>query len=93
MLSHADNASHVLACDFMATSIAENKRTNGHRPNVSFAVADVTELEQPSCSFDVVFSNWLLMYLSDAEVLKLANNSLSWVSGWVGGEGESSGTW
>lgn len=31
-------------------------------------------------SYDVVFSNWLLMYLSDAEVQALAVKILDWVS-------------
>lgn len=49
------------------------------RSNVDFRVADVTELTLPEGSFDVVFSNWLLMYLSDQEVLALATNILRWV--------------
>ncbi len=40
---------------------------------------DATELELPAASFDVVFSNWLLMYLSDNEVSKLASDALRWV--------------
>ena len=40
---------------------------------------DATELELPAASFDVVFSNWLLMYLSDDEVSKLAADALRWV--------------
>jgi hypothetical protein len=37
-------------------------------------------LPQPACSYDVVFSNWLLMYLSDEEVEALAVKILGWVS-------------
>lgn len=44
-------------------------------------VADVTELDLPEASADVVFSNWLLMYLSDEECSKLARDALRWVSG------------
>jgi len=40
---------------------------------------DATELELPAASFDIVFSNWLLMYLSDDEVSKLATDALRWV--------------
>lgn len=43
-------------------------------------MADVTELQLPDGCCDVIFSNWLLMYLSDAEVAALANNMLRWVS-------------
>ncbi len=49
------------------------------RRNVKWMAKDATELELPAASFDVVFSNWLLMYLSDAEVTKLAADALCWV--------------
>ena len=49
------------------------------RGNVEFRAGDATELDLPRASADVVFSNWLLMYLSDAEVAKLAADALSWV--------------
>ena len=49
------------------------------RRNVRFQVADATELVLPAGSVDVLFSNWLLMYLSDAEVVKLASDALAWV--------------
>jgi hypothetical protein len=43
---------------------------NGHYKNIEFKCADVTspELKIPRTSIDLVFSNWLLMYLSDEEV-------------------------
>ena len=44
-----------------------------------YQVADATELVLPPGSVDVLFSNWLLMYLSDAEVAKLASDALAWV--------------
>lgn len=37
-----------MACDFMDVSIAENKRQHEKLGNVSFMVADVTELQQVS---------------------------------------------
>lgn len=40
---------------------------------------DATELELPIGSADLVFSNWLLMYLNDDEVKGLARNMLSWL--------------
>lgn len=39
----------------------------------------MTELELPAGARDLVFSNWLLMYLSDEECSKLAANLLRWV--------------
>lgn len=72
-------AHSVVAVDFMEPSIRENERINAHLGNVKFQVGDVTELQFEPGSFDVVFSNWLLMYLSDSEVEKLAAVTLSWL--------------
>jgi hypothetical protein len=83
---------------------APPRRANGHLGNVDFRVADVTELQMPDGCCDVIFSNWLLMYLSDAEVAALANNMLRWVRGarcwgwWWGlglvvGAGAGGGRW
>jgi hypothetical protein len=55
------------------------RRINGHLPHVDFQVADVTQLTLAPGSYDVVFSNWLLMYLSDQEVYNLACAAISWV--------------
>lgn len=45
---------------------------NGHRKNVKFICADVTspDLDISEDSVDLIFSNLLLMYLSDEEVKK-----------------------
>ncbi|CAL8468305.1 g7845 [Coccomyxa elongata] len=75
----AATARSVLAVDFMENLIEENRRANGHRRNVRWQVGDATELQLPAGCADVVFSNWLLMYLSDAEVGKLAGDALTWV--------------
>ena len=44
-----------------------------------FMVGDATQLDLPAGNCDVVFSNWLLMYLSDEECAKLAADALTWV--------------
>jgi len=48
----------------------QNESTNGHYKNVKFMCADVTspDLKISDESLDFIFSNWLLMYLSDKEV-------------------------
>lgn len=48
----------------------QNEAINGHHKNVKFLCADVTspELNITEESVDLIFSNWLLMYLSDKEV-------------------------
>ncbi|KAE8803195.1 phosphoethanolamine N-methyltransferase 1-like [Hordeum vulgare] len=66
----AKTAGHVLAMDFIETVIKKNESINGHYENASFMCADVTspDLVIEDNSIDLVFSNWLLMYLSDEEI-------------------------
>ena len=53
----------------MEKFVKENEATNGPaHPNVTFRTLDATKVDYPAGSFDLVFSNWLLMYLSDTEV-------------------------
>ncbi|CAH1270345.1 Hypp4316 [Branchiostoma lanceolatum] len=75
----AQKAKHVTAVDFMESFIRKNEEVNGHHGNVRFMQADVTKLEMPPKSFDIVFSNWLMMYLSDAEVQALVEKVLTWL--------------
>ncbi|KAG8095168.1 hypothetical protein GUJ93_ZPchr0012g19297 [Zizania palustris] len=69
----AKTAGHVLAMDFIESVIKKNESINGHHENASFMCADVTspDLKIEDNSIDLIFSNWLLMYLSDEEVEKL----------------------
>jgi len=48
----------------------QNESVNGHYKNIKFMCADVTspDLKIKDGSIDLIFSNWLLMYLSDKEV-------------------------
>lgn len=75
----AQHAKSVFALDFMQNLIGQNEATNGHLGNVAFRCGDATELRLDPASCDVVFTNWLLMYLSDGEVAALAASMLSWV--------------
>jgi phosphoethanolamine N-methyltransferase len=56
---------------FMQFFFLQNESINGHYKNASFMCADVTsqELVLQANSIDLIFSNWLLMYLSDEEVM------------------------
>ena len=76
----ASSARSVIALDFMQNLIDQNKATNSHFGNIEFLCADATEFTLPTSSVDVVFSNWLLMYLSDQEVLDLGTRMLSWLN-------------
>lgn len=55
---------------FSVVLIFQNESINGHHKNVKFLWADVTspELDIHEDSVDFIFSNLLLMYLSDEEV-------------------------
>ena len=73
----AEKANHVTAVDFMENFVQKNKKENEKHKNVEFLCADVTQLERNPGSYDVIFSNWLLMYLGDDEVHKLLNKMLT----------------
>ncbi|KAM8939260.1 uncharacterized protein RCH25_052842 [Pelodytes ibericus] len=72
-------ASQVTAVDFMQKFIDKNREENGYRGNITFLQADVTHLELPVQSFDFIFSNWLFMYLTDAELITLTQKMLGWL--------------
>lgn len=74
------SADHVTAVDFMENFVEKNRQDNGHHGNASFLQADVTKLEFPLNSYSVIFSNWLLMYLSDGELGLLVEKMLGWLA-------------
>nr|ACG33501.1 phosphoethanolamine N-methyltransferase [Zea mays] len=81
----AKTAGNVLALDFIESAIKKNESINGHYKNASFMCADVTsqDLVLQANSIDLIFSNWLLMYLSDEEVEQLVQRMVKWLK--VGG--------
>ncbi|XP_057472967.1 phosphomethylethanolamine N-methyltransferase [Actinidia eriantha] len=81
----AKKAGQVLALDFIESVIKKNEKINGHYKNVKFRCADVTspDLHIAADSMDLIFSNWLLMYLSDKEVDYLVERMVKWLK--VGG--------
>lgn len=72
-------AVHVTAVDFMESFVEKNRQSNGHHSNVTFIQADVTKLDIPQESIDFIFSNWLMMYLSDEELKSLLQKMLHWL--------------
>ncbi|XP_056295141.1 phosphoethanolamine methyltransferase isoform X2 [Pseudoliparis swirei] len=72
-------ASHVTAVDFMESFVERNRENNGHHSNATFIQADVTKLDLPQNSIDFIFSNWLLMYLSDEELKSIMKSMLGWL--------------
>ncbi|KAM5570419.1 hypothetical protein ABKV19_011195 [Rosa sericea] len=81
----AQKAGQLIAMDFIDNVIKKNESINGHHKNVKFMCADVTspDLKISEESVDLIFSNWLLMYLSDEEVENLAQRMMKWLK--VGG--------
>jgi phosphoethanolamine N-methyltransferase len=77
--SLAEKASSVIAVDFVEASCKINRDSNSRYENLEVICEDALKLSFPANSFDIVFSNWLLMYLSDEEVQILANNCLNWL--------------
>lgn len=75
----AETAAEVVACDFIEKLTAGNKGDNGHFENITFITEDTTKLEFGPDAFDLVFSNWLLMYMTEVEVEAFLNNAISWV--------------
>jgi hypothetical protein len=72
------SACRLLSQTWVTHAAAQSPSGFGGRGTVEFRAGDATELALPAASADLVFSNWLLMYLSDAEVAKLAADALSW---------------
>uniref|UniRef100_A0A5B6Z0V9 phosphoethanolamine N-methyltransferase n=1 Tax=Davidia involucrata TaxID=16924 RepID=A0A5B6Z0V9_DAVIN len=81
----AKKAGQIIALDFIESVIKKNESINGHHKNAKFMCADVTspDLNISAESMDLIFSNWLLMYLSDKEVENLAERMVTWLK--VGG--------
>ncbi|XP_012686806.2 phosphoethanolamine methyltransferase isoform X2 [Clupea harengus] len=72
-------AHHVTAVDFMEKFVEKNRRDHSHLGKADFLQADVTQLNFPQNSFDLIFSNWLLMYLSDGELSTMVEKMLAWL--------------
>lgn len=72
-------AKSVVAVEFIEDFHKANIATNAHLGNIEFKCQDVCELEYPPHSFDVIFSNWIFMYLSDEEVKRFAQKAVKWL--------------
>ena len=68
-----------VASDFAALH-AQNERVNKGLGNTSFEAADVMSMAFEPGSYDFVFTNWLFMYLGDAELAALAPRLLRCLS-------------
>lgn len=75
----AQKAKHVTVVDFVSHFLEENKKRHAHFSNITYLCQDMMELNIPPHSIDLIFMNWLLMYLEDTEVEVLADRICSWL--------------
>ncbi|KAI1727707.1 methyltransferase domain-containing protein [Ditylenchus destructor] len=75
----AQRARHVISSDFIDEFIKKNRQLNSHFKNISYQVGDAIGLQLAHSSLDMIFSNWLMMYMSDDEVLQFLSNALQWL--------------
>jgi len=73
------SAKQVTAVDFIQEFSDKNTAAN-KADHVTFKCCDITNgLEIQEHSVDLVFCNWLLMYLNDDEVRELLQRALTWL--------------
>ncbi len=76
----ARRAQHVVALDFIDDVIAQNRERNRDYSNIEYVCSNALGADFPPGSFDLVFSNWLLMYLHEPEVDELLKKCRAWLS-------------
>ncbi|GMF19667.1 unnamed protein product [Phytophthora fragariaefolia] len=72
-------AKSITAVEFIEDFHKANAAANGHLKNATFLCQDVVNLEAEPNSFDVIFSNWIFMYLGDDEVKAFAKKAIEWL--------------
>ena len=76
-------AHHVTAVDFVERFLVQNRQATAAFNNVTYLCDDVMNMEFEPETFDIVFWNWLLMYLSEPDIALLRDRICSWMR--VGG--------
>lgn len=74
----AEKAKSVLAVEFIQQFTEKNVADNT-RQNVKFFTGSALDVEIDAGSVDVVFSNWLMMYLTEEEVQRLTMKVIKWL--------------
>lgn len=75
----SSQACHLTSVDLTPHFVEKNRRDHADCLNVDWICADVMHLEIEKNSLDVVFFNWLLMYLKDSEVKVLMKKISDWL--------------
>ncbi|XP_066970089.1 uncharacterized protein [Macrobrachium rosenbergii] len=73
-------AHHVTAVDISQSFIEQNQKNNKNFTNITYVCKDVVQLDFPPGSFNLVFSSWILKYLTDEEVSQFLSRILSWLT-------------
>jgi phosphoethanolamine N-methyltransferase len=77
-------ASHLTSVDLTPTFIEKNRADHADCFNVTWICSNVMNLKMPDASFDFIFFNWLLMYLTNRETRALLHRIHKWLK--PGGE-------
>ncbi len=72
-------AKHVTAVDMVEKFVDANRDANANFDNIDYICADATSLKYAPASFDLIFINWMMMYLEDHEMTALAARMSSWL--------------
>ncbi|MFX1294726.1 MAG: methyltransferase domain-containing protein [Promethearchaeota archaeon] len=73
------DANQVIAIDFIKKFLHKNRQLTQNYNNVSHICASAQSLNFKPERFDIVFTNWLFMYLEDSEVNKLIQHIHLWL--------------
>ncbi len=71
----ASKAKVVDVIDICPEAIDENRNRNRDYKNINYLVADINEHPMPYKKYDLIFSNWLLMYLGEKEIKDLLSKT------------------
>jgi len=74
-----EEAKSVFAVDLTEAFCEENRKANVNKSNVVVHCADVKDLDLPDESVDLVFANWLFMYLDDEDVAAVFKGISQWL--------------
>ena len=76
----AKQSDHVTTVDFASHFIEKNQEIHKKLSNIIYHVADAMDLSFDDASFDVVFINWLCIYLSEEETKLLFKRISKWLA-------------
>lgn len=75
----AERAATVTVVDLSEQALQENQKRNRHFSNLTYICDSVANLKFRPDTFDLIFSNWLLMYLYPDEIQTLLTDCRVWV--------------